>query len=210
MKVSAPSLAPILRSDTQGRILARLMADPTKGYNLSELVEWARSSMPTVQREVQRAEDAGIVKSEKIGPTRVVRADPDHPLYAPLSRVVLGTYGPPAIIAREFQGLANTFAVLLFGSWAARYLGRAGRAPNDVDVLVLGSPDRDNVDEAADRAERAIGLPVQATIRTLAQWGDLSDSFIKEVKSRPLVAVLVNEDANDELRRLTHDAQDRS
>jgi hypothetical protein len=55
MKVPAPSLAPILRSDTQGRILARLLADPNKTYNLSELVEWAGSSMPTVQREVGRA-----------------------------------------------------------------------------------------------------------------------------------------------------------
>ena len=37
MKVAAPSLAPILRSDTQGRILARLLADPDKSFNLSEL-----------------------------------------------------------------------------------------------------------------------------------------------------------------------------
>ena len=38
MKVPAPSLAPILRSDAQGRILARVLADPESSYNLSELV----------------------------------------------------------------------------------------------------------------------------------------------------------------------------
>ena len=49
---------------------------------------------------------------------------------------------------------------------AARYRGEQGRAPNDLDVLVIGSPDRDAVDDAAERAERVIGLPVQATVRS--------------------------------------------
>lgn len=190
MKVPAPSLAPILRSDTQGRILARLMADPMKAYNLSELVEWAGSSMPTVQREVSRAERAGVVTTRKVGPSKLVQANPQHPLYAALSQVVLGTYGPPAVIAHEFRGLRDVTAVILFGSWAARYLGQPGRSPNDIDVLVLGSPEREAVDDAAERAERVIGLPVQPTIRTLSQWDSSQDPFIQELKSRPLVVVL--------------------
>ncbi|MGH9222934.1 MAG: fibronectin type III domain-containing protein [Acidimicrobiales bacterium] len=102
MKVPAPLLAPILRSDVQGRVLARLFADPAKSYNLTELVEWAGSSMPTVQREVGRAEQAGIVTTKKVGPTRLVSANTQHPLFAPLSKIVAATYGPPAVIAREF------------------------------------------------------------------------------------------------------------
>jgi predicted nucleotidyltransferase len=194
MKVPAPSLAPILRSDTQGRILARLFADPAKGYNLSELVEWAGSSMPTVQREVGRIEAAGIVKTEKVGPARLVRANPDHPLFDALRQVVLSTYGPPAVIAREFRGIEGAEAVVLFGSWAARYLGHPGRVPNDIDVLVIGSPNRDTVDDAAERVERAIGVPVQATVRSRAQWDAASEGFIKEVRSRPLVLVLAPDD----------------
>ena len=145
-------------------------------------------------REIGRAENATIVTTEKAGPTRLVRANTDHPLYAALSQIVLATYGPPAIIEREFQAIDGAVAVLLFGSWAARYLGHPGRAPNDVDVLVLGSPDRDAVDEAADRAERAIGLPVQATIRSRHQWDSDRDPFIQEVKGRPLVVVLADDD----------------
>lgn len=195
MKVQAPSLAPILRSDTQGRLLARLLTDPGRAYNLSELVEWAGSSMPTVQREVRRAEEAGIVTTEKVGPARLVRANPEHPLFGALRQVLLGTYGPPALVAREFEAIDGAEAVLLFGSWAARYLGQPGRAPNDVDVLVIGSPDGDAVDDAAERAERAIGLPVQATVRSASQWTGERDSFIREVKRHPLVVVLADDDA---------------
>lgn len=71
--------------------------------------------MPTVHREVGRAEQAG-----RVGPTRLVRANASHPLYEAVRQVVLGTYGPPAIVAREFEAIRNIAAVLLFGSWAAR------------------------------------------------------------------------------------------
>lgn len=193
MKVPAPSLAPILRSDTQGRLLARLLTNPRRAYNLTELVEWSGSSMPTVQREVRRAEEAGLVTSEKVGPTRLVRANPRHPLFDAVRQVILATYGPPAVVAREFEGIENADAVLLFGSWVARYFGQRGRAPNDIDVLVIGSPNRDVVDDAAERVERAIGMPVQATIRSRSQWEEQRDSFLREVKSRPFLVVLTKD-----------------
>ena len=71
MKVPVPSLAPILRSDAQGRILARLLADPDASHSLSDLAAWSKTSMPAVSREVRRAEQAGIlVTDDKRGPHR--------------------------------------------------------------------------------------------------------------------------------------------
>jgi predicted nucleotidyltransferase len=210
MKPPAPSLAPILRSDTQGRILARVLIDPSRGYSLSDLVRLADSSMPTVQREIDRAERAGIVTTAKVGPTRVVRANVDHPLHAAVSQLVLATYGPPALVAAEFEPIESALAVLLFGSWAARFRGEPGRSPNDVDVLVIGSPDRDAVDEAAERAEQIIGLPVQATVRSRSQWRAARDPFIQQVRARPLVVVLVDDgdrELADELRHLAADGE---
>ena len=195
----AASLAPILRSAVQGRILARLMADPDKGYNLSELVAITHSSMPTVQREVGRAEDSGIVTTDKIGPTRIARIDTAHPLYLPLRQIVLATYGAPATVAREFSELIDVCAVLIFGSWAARYAGESGRAPNDIDVLVIGAPDRDAVDAAADRSETEIGLPVQSTVRSYAQWHDSNESFIREIRGHASLVVLADEKFDHEI-----------
>lgn len=192
MKVPAPSLAPVLRSDAQGRILARVLADPEKSYSLSDLVSWSETSMPTVTREVRRAEEAGIVVTEKVGPVRFVSAGVDHPLYSSVRRIILATYGPPVVVAEEFADVEGADAVVLFGSWAARFAGEPGRAPNDIDVLVVGSADRDAVDEAAERVERRIGTPVQATVRTRSQWESGKESFIREIKSRPIVPVLTD------------------
>lgn len=190
MKVPAPSLAPILRSDAQGRILACVLADPDTTHSLSDLVARARTSMPTVSREVGRAEQAGLVITEKVGSSRQVRANVGHPLHDAVRQIILATYGLPKVVAEELANLEAADAVILFGSWVARYLGEPGRAPNDIDVLVIGDADRDLVDDAAERVERRIGMPVQATVRTREQWDSEQEDFIREVKSRPLLVVL--------------------
>lgn len=197
MKVAAPSLAPVLRSETQGRILARLLVDATQEHSLTELADWADTSFPTAQREVRRAERAGIVLTRKVGNTRLTRANVTHPLHRALRELIVATYGPPAVIAQEFGDLEDVQAVLLFGSWAARYRGDPGPAPNDIDVLVIGDPERRAVEDAAERAEVAMGLPVQATIRSSRQWMNATESFIAEVKRRPLVPVLLEMDSPD-------------
>jgi len=94
------------------------------------------------------------------------------------------------VVAEEFAGIKEADSVLLFGSWAARYLGQASRAPRDIDVLVIGDADRDQADDAAERVEERLRIPVQATVRTRAQWDSESESFVREVKSRPLLQVL--------------------
>jgi predicted nucleotidyltransferase len=193
MKVAAPALAPILRSETQGKILAEVLADPDAEHSITELALRAATSVPTAIREIDRAEAARIVSTRRLGNTRLVRADTTNPLYRPLAKIVLATYGPPAVITTEFSPIAGIERVYLFGSWAARYRGEPGQAPNDIDVLVIGTPDRDEIYEAAERAEARLRLPVQVTVRSPKQWASSKDPFLAQVRSRPLVAVLGEE-----------------
>lgn len=191
MKVSVPSLAPLFRSDTQGRLLAAVFVTPDDEHSITALAQRAGTSVPTALREIDRAESTGAVVVRRVGNTRLVRANVDHQLYEPLRRLILATYGPPAVLQDEFKDIEGIDAVLIFGSWAARYSGAAGRAPNDIDVLVLGTPNRSAVHDAADRAEQRIGMPVQATIRPLAKWRDAADDpFMAELTTRPVVSVL--------------------
>jgi hypothetical protein len=194
MKVAAPVLAPILRSDAQGKILAQILADPDSEHTVTSLAARAGTSMPTALREIDRAEAARLVITRRLGNTRLVRANAANPLYEPYRQIILATYGPPAVLLEELAGVKGIQRVYLFGSWAARYSGEPGSAPNDIDLLIIGRPDRDQVYEATERAELRLGMPVQATIRTPKQWDDTSDAFISEVRSRPLVALYDEDD----------------
>ena len=195
MKSSVPSLAPILRSDTQGRMLAELLIDPSRELSLSDLAGRVGASVATVAREVDRAETAEILTSRRVGTVRLVRADTSNPLREPLTQLIAATYGAPAIIAAAFSEVPAVERLYLFGSWAARYRGQPGPTPRDIDVLLIGRPDRERAYEAADEAEHRLGLPVQVTFRTPQQWAREDDPFIVEVKSRPLLPLLHQDDA---------------
>jgi len=79
--------------------------------------------------------------------------------------------------------------VLIYGSWADRYHGTPGAPPNDVDVLVVGSLDRADVYDAADRAQGRLGIPVNPVIRTPDQWADDAGSLVLQIKASPTVDV---------------------
>jgi predicted nucleotidyltransferase len=194
MKTQPPPLLPLLRSAHQAEILTRLLLGPQDSISLTNLAHLSRASLATVQREVERAEAAGVVRSERVGPTRLVRADPSSPLYRPLTDLLLVAFGPLPVMTNELAGIPGIENAYLFGSWAARYSGEAGAAPNDVDVLVIGEPDRDAVYDAADRAERRLHRPVQITFRSAEEWANSEEPFIATTRSRPLVPLELGDD----------------
>ncbi|TVZ07507.1 MarR family transcriptional regulator [Trebonia kvetii] len=71
----APSLLPILRSQQQGEILALMLGDPALELSLTEIASRTKTPHPSVFREIQRAEQAGLVTTRKVGGTRLVRAN---------------------------------------------------------------------------------------------------------------------------------------
>ncbi len=74
------------------------------------------------------------------------------PITVPLTELLPRSFGPRQVLAEELAGVPGIDDAYLFGSWAARYPGQQGRAPADLDVLVIGAPDRDALDDAAQRA----------------------------------------------------------
>ncbi|HZQ78452.1 MAG TPA: ArsR family transcriptional regulator [Acidimicrobiia bacterium] len=194
MKTKPPPLLPLLRSAHQAEILTRLLLGPQESISLTDLARVSGASLATVQREVERAEASGVVQSERVGPTRLVRANPSSPLYRPLADLLLVAFGPVPVVTDELAGIPGIEDAYLFGSWAARYSGEAGAAPNDVDVLVIGEADRDAVYDAADRAERRLHRPVQITFRSADEWADSQEPFIATVRSRPLVRLELGDD----------------
>lgn len=92
-----------------------------------------------------------------------------------------------AAVLAEIEGIAEAY---VFGSWAARATGRDGIRPvGDVDVLILGTPDRDRLYEAIHDLEDRLGRPVQVTIRDTGWLADGEGSFHDTVTSRPMVAI---------------------
>lgn len=195
-KASAPALLPIFRSRKQVELLALLLGDPELEVSLSALSERLGTPYPSVHREIERAEATGLVTSRKVGNTRLVRANTASPYFTGLAEVLTRAFGVPAVLAgalRRVDGIASAF---VFGSWAARFVGAQGRRPvEDIDLLVLGKPDRDRLYDAIQAVEPRLGRPVHVTTRAADWLVTGTGSFHGTVASRPMVPIPLDERA---------------
>ena len=189
-RAPTPSLLPIFRSQQQAELLALILGDPATEHSLTQLTERTGTPYASVHREVQRAEAAGLVTSRLVGRTRLIRADPVSPYFSGLSDVLVKAFGVPWVLAQELTGVGGIDNAYVFGSWAARFSGEEGDRPvGDIDLLVLGSPDRDEVYAAASSAEQRLGRAVQVTIRSSEWLAEGNGTFHDTVAGRPMVPV---------------------
>ena len=187
-QTACPRALAILRSQQQGEILALLLGDPDLELSLTEIAARTGVPHPSVYREIQRAEQAGLVTSRKIGNTRLVRANTASPYYSGLAEILTRAFGVPAVLAEALRDVNGITAAYIYGSWAARHEGQPGQRPvGDIDVLILGEPDRDRLYAALSTAEQRLARPVQATIRDRDWLESGSGAFHDTVTSRPLV-----------------------
>ncbi len=183
-------LLPLLRSPLLGELLAWIYLHPDEAYSVTELAKRFGTSQSTVSREADRLHAADLIRETRRGNLRLLQANLDAVLSRPLTELLTLTYGPAAILADLLAPLHGIDEAYVYGSWAARYSGEAGPPPRDVDVLVVGVADEDDVFDAARRAERQLGREVNIhQVSTTAWHAHDDDPFLTSVRARPLVPI---------------------
>ncbi|WP_433474879.1 hypothetical protein ACQPZP_40355 [Spirillospora sp. CA-142024] len=186
VRARAPARLPIFRSQLQGELLARLLLGPAREVSMLDLAVMLRTDLASVMREVERLARADLLTLRRTLAGRLVARNTASPLYEPLARLLMLTFGPAAVIEEEFGRLRGVGEIYLFGAWADRHAGRPGDQPADVEVLVIGELSPDIVHDAAQEAAARLGLPVHPVVRAPSEWEDDTDPFLREIRSGPL------------------------
>lgn len=185
MNTSSP-LLPLLRSRLQGELLALVLLHPEREFTLTELARDLASSHTAVLRETNRLVAADILADRRLGRSRLVRARTDTPLARPLSDLIAVAFGPAPVLTEELRTVAGVEHALIYGSWAARYHGVPGPHPADIDVLVVGDPDPDELFDAAERAGRRLRREVNVHRVSPYAWAaPTEDPFLTGIRERP-------------------------
>lgn len=185
---------PIFRSRHQGELLAWLYLRPEEEFSLADLARRLDISPGTLHAEAKRLVEAGLISDRMIGRSRLLRANTSSRTARALTELLMLTFGPQIVIEEEFRYLADVDQVIVYGSWARRHDGEVGREPADVDVMVIGSPERDDVYAAAERSEQRLGIAVNPTVRSAKAWRDDSDALVITAKNGPHLVVVANGD----------------
>jgi DNA-binding transcriptional ArsR family regulator len=193
MTRKASVLAPVLRSETQARLLAVVLLQPDREASIADLARETGSDPGNLHSEVERLVQAGILADRRVGRTRLLRAG-DSALVGPLADLLLLGYGPKTAVEDALTDIPDVEQAFIGGSWAARYHGQAGAFPHDVDVIVVGKPNRDDVTEAVIEALRAVGHDGQVIFRSPTAWREAKDTFTRTAKDSPLVELTIGND----------------
>ncbi|NJC81119.1 MarR family transcriptional regulator [Planosporangium mesophilum] len=181
-------LLPLLRSPFQGELLAWLFLHPGDEYSATDLARRFGVSQPTASREADRLTEAGLIEERRTGNLRLLRAKIDTVVARPLTDLLAVTYGPLPVISELLSRVPDVDEAHIYGSWAARYRGEAGAIPRDIDVLVVGDADEDDLYDAARTAEQRLGREVNIHRVTPETWRQSGgDPFLESVRSRPTV-----------------------
>ncbi len=189
MRSKAPALFPVFRSRAQAEILAVTLLHPEREQTITELARRLRIPLATVSDEVARLLGADLFTVRKVGRANLLRPNLGNRVVGPLTEIVLATMGPHLVVQEAFAGLRGVERLLIFGSWAARYHDEAGPPPNDLDVLLVGTPNRAEVYGAAETVEQRTGMPVNPVIASARRWNDDADPLMRQIKSHPRVGV---------------------
>lgn len=159
MRIPAPRILPFFRSEMQLRMLGLLFEDPARDWTAHELRASLGAPASSVHRELQRALEADFVLRHDAARPHRYTANTAHPLFEPIEMILARTVGVEAELRSMLQDMDGVDAAVIHGSWAS---GTA-RAGSDVDVLVVGSIDHDELV----RQTRVLGRRLGRRIDTL-------------------------------------------
>ncbi|HEX9435938.1 MAG TPA: nucleotidyltransferase domain-containing protein [Candidatus Limnocylindria bacterium] len=127
----------IRRSATEAQLLALLTSTPGQEFHTRELVRRVGRLPRSVHLALEKLERQGLIASRRLGPLRLWRMEPSHPLYRSLREMYARTIGVGARLRQVIETKPGAEIAFIFGSYA-----RGDDDPtSDIDVFVLGEPD---------------------------------------------------------------------
>jgi len=187
-----------LGSKTKVNALSVLVAHPDRAIVESELAKEANASISEVNRQLSDLVDVGLVTMERVGKSKLYRANKQHFLFEPLTSIFRGLEE----IYREIANKVAKFAarkhkvetVLLFGSLASsRIRSNFVKEPSDIDVMIVVRNKEQTEDVRKDVLNFVnleifprYGINVYPIVLSVQEYlsGLAEDAFIMDVHSR--------------------------
>ena len=185
------SIAAALFSDSQSRVFRWLFGQPERGYHLNELRRLTGLGSASLQRELKKLADAGLVRAENVGNLRRFRVNEQSPVYAELIGLTRKTLGAQPMLREALAPLASKLDLaFIYGSVAKG----SDTAKSDIDVMVVGKDLLlSDVLKLIIPVEPLLGRKINPTVYTPAEFKrrrSQRDSFVSRVLSQPVLPLL--------------------
>ena len=187
-------LADFLLGPFRTRVLAALLLHPEMAWHVRELARRLDVLPGSINRELIKLADVGILSRQQIGNQVHYRANLACPVFEELAGLLRKTSGMASVLSEALGPCADRIqCALIFGSVARG----EETAHSDVDVLVLGHIGFGDVVEALHPAQHALGREINPAVYTRDDFCAklaMNNTWAREVVERPKLFLIGNAD----------------
>ena len=189
------SLANVLFTKTQQRVLGLLYGQPEQSFYLNQVVSLANIGKGSVNRELERLTAAGLAVKRKVGNQSHYQANPECPIFQELLSIVRKTFGVADVIRSTLDSVLDDIALaFVYGSTAKA----EDTAKSDIDLFVVTEAlAYSEVMELLFEAERQLGRTINPTIYGLDELKEKvqqENAFVTRVLAQPKIWIKEDED----------------
>ena len=148
----------LIQSKTRLKLLLRFFLNPESSAYLRGLAQEFDESTNAVRVELNRFEEAGLIRSHKDGNKKMYQVNTKFPMFSELQKIAFKHFGIDQIVEQVVEKVGNVEAVYLTGDLAR------GLDSSIVDVTIIGEDiDSTYLAKLVEKAEELI----ERKIRTL-------------------------------------------
>ena len=190
-------LSTLITSKTRVELITWFITHPGERYYYRQLIDILNASKQSIQNELARLENAGLLSSQKEGNIRFFWANKDFILYQEIKSIIFKTVGVGDELREALHGIGDVRSGFIYGSVAKNLED----ARSDIDVMIVGDVTVEKVHEAVMKAERHLGREINYTIFSSREWKKKMNNktaFVRGVARGEKIFLIGTE---DELRK---------
>lgn len=185
------SIAAALFSDSQARLFRWLFGQPERSYHLSELRRLSGLGSASLQRELSRLVDSGLILSERVGNLRRFQANQQSPVYTELVALTCKTLGAEPLLREALQPIAARLeTAFIYGSVAKQ----TDTAQSDIDLMLVGEDlSLNEILTLLLPLETQLGRKINPNCYTQSEYARRlaePDSFVNRVLAQPILPLI--------------------
>lgn len=187
-------LSDILFKDCRRRVLGLLLLHPDQRYHVREIARLTFTVAGTVNKELRKLAEAGLLLKEKQGNQLYYQANSNCIVFEELASLLRKTSGLAEVLAEALLPQAETIkAAFVFGSIAS---GKAGN-DSDIDLCVIGDVDYTELVKLLYPCQSVLRREINPKCFSREEWLQQKDSesaFIRELMEKPVINIIGDRD----------------
>lgn len=176
-------VSPIISSQLRRSLLTHYFTHPHEKYYLREIAVLLNLDPGNLSKEIRKLLDEGLLELEQKGKVKFYHLNRHYPLYEELRQIIFKTGGIEGSLRKIFEELPKVELAFIYGSYARG----EERASSDVDVIVVGNPDRKQLTSRIRTLESRLQREINLHLYNPSEFREksrLKGNFLSEISKR--------------------------